>query len=82
MSDLSQGAEEISDETGTAKGRWVGETLYWDIGDETIIDADLRKWVWMNLPEDSLFRHVGTCVLGYHTKAYANRRRAIAEFMK
>jgi len=64
------------------KGRWVGEKLWWDIGDESISDEDLRRWVWNNLPEDSLFRYVGTCILAYHTRAYANRRQAIAEYLK
>lgn len=67
---------------GSAVGRWVGETLYWDIDGETIDDKSLRQWCYHNLPEDSAFRQVGTCILAYHTKAYANRRRAISEFMK
>ena len=66
----------------SAKGRWVGEKLWWDIGDESISDADLRKWIWNNFPEDSLYRHVGPCIVAYHVRAYANRRQAIQEYMK
>jgi hypothetical protein len=38
----------------SVKGRWVGKDLWWDIGEESISDADLRKWVWNNLRSRSL----------------------------
>lgn len=70
------------EEKVSARGRWLGDKLWWDINEESISDADLRKWVWNSLPEDSLFRHVGATIVDYHTRAYANRRKAIAEHMK
>ena len=73
---------EPTPEQVVAKGRWVGDSLWWDIGDESISDSDLRKWVWNNFPEDSVFRYIGPTIVAYHTRAYANRRKAIAEHMK
>jgi hypothetical protein len=69
-------------EEGGANGRWVGEDLWWDIGKESISDSDLRVWVRQHLPEDSLFSRVGDCLVAYHFRAYANRRRAISEYMR
>jgi len=65
-----------------AKGRWVGETLYWDINGETITEEALRQWCWDNLPEDSLFRSKAGITVAYHTRAWANRRCAIDAMMR
>lgn len=67
----------LSEKTVPAKGRWVGETLWWDIGGESISDADLRRWVWAHFPEGSIHRHIGPCILKIHADAYGRRRQAI-----
>lgn len=62
-----------------ACGRWVGQTMYWDIGDETISADDFKRWIRQNMPESwDSHQHV----VAYHTIAFANRRAAFSEFMK
>lgn len=60
-----------------ACGRFVGDTQYWDIDGETISDAELRQWCWMNLPENCCYRSTAGGIVAFHTMAYALRRRAI-----
>lgn len=61
-------------------GRWVGQEHYWDIGDETVSDTDLRRWCRENLSD--CWSSTAGGIVAFHTRAYANRRRAISEFMK
>jgi hypothetical protein len=80
---MTSHSEEISSTDQTqVRGRWVGEALYWDINGETITEEALRQWCWDNLPEDSLFRSKAGITVAYHTRAWANRRRAIGDMMR
>lgn len=62
-----------------AKGRWVGEDLYWDIDGETISDAELKRWCRANLPEQWTRSDV---IVNYHISAYKHRRDAIKAYMQ
>jgi hypothetical protein len=63
----------------SAKGRWVGESLYWDIDGQSISDEELKRWARLNLPDG---RNDGPYITAYQCAAWAYRRRAIEEFMK
>lgn len=63
-------------------GRFYGEEIHWHIGRETISDTDLRQWVRNHFPEDSRWRDTSGGIVAYHTRAYANRRQAITDFMR
>lgn len=63
-----------------ARGRHVGSELFWKIGDEDISDSDLRRWCRENLSD--CWQSGDTGIVAFHTRAYANRRRALSEFMR
>jgi len=65
-----------------AFGRFVGDEIVYNIGDEQISDRDLRQWVNDHFPESSQWRDTSGGIVSYHIRAYANRRRAIADFME
>jgi hypothetical protein len=61
-------------------GKWDGplndQRLVWQITDKAsgktyeVRDFDLRHWCYCNMPYPT--NHVGTCVRGMHTNAYAD----------
>src|SRR5688500_9101190 len=48
-----------------AVGRWVGESLWWDIEGESISDNELKRWCYLNLPEP--WNSCITGIVNYHT---------------
>jgi hypothetical protein len=61
-------------------GHQVNGKLYWKIGEEDVSDEHLRQWIRENL--DACWKSTDGGIVSYHTRAYANRRRAIGNFMR